>query len=418
MTPKYSIILPVKNALIYAKDCINSVISQNYNNYELLVCDNCSEDGLRDYVEKLNHSNIKYFRTNEPISMVDNFELSLSRATGEWVMFLGADDGLMPFFFQFADFLTQKAIENNIRIINSSRSYFFWKGCQDAYGSCAIDFNADACLYIKETKTELMCALLGDKNYIDIAQMYSNSIVHSTLIKDIKTKQKGYFYTGISPDAAGAASLNFYESRFLETKIPLGWIGSSPKSNGFVYQHNQEKFKNEYSTNLISQCIKFSEKLGIFGLGIKKDNTIKHFKTYLYDAVLHVCPFYGCFYKLFFNSKFFMMFFLASIWYEYIYIYPNETEMKNLRLIAKKNHIPFFAIKFTGKHFCKKMRNFFTNKVRKNEKTNEFSEKHNLSFRLEYSEDVNYLSLSDACRIIDKLDKENHFIETYIRQNM
>jgi glycosyltransferase involved in cell wall biosynthesis len=62
MKPKYTIIIPTRNALHYLKDCIESVVSQNFSDYELIVSDNQSVDGTFEYVASIKHPNIKLIK--------------------------------------------------------------------------------------------------------------------------------------------------------------------------------------------------------------------------------------------------------------------------------------------------------------------------------------------------------------------
>ena len=49
--PFVSVCIPVYNGSNYIKDCINSVIDQNYSNFELLIVDNYSEDETRSIIK-------------------------------------------------------------------------------------------------------------------------------------------------------------------------------------------------------------------------------------------------------------------------------------------------------------------------------------------------------------------------------
>jgi glycosyltransferase involved in cell wall biosynthesis len=45
MNNRFIIIVPVYNAVKYIEDCLESILSQDYDNYELVVMDDCSTDG-------------------------------------------------------------------------------------------------------------------------------------------------------------------------------------------------------------------------------------------------------------------------------------------------------------------------------------------------------------------------------------
>jgi glycosyltransferase involved in cell wall biosynthesis len=91
---KVSVIMPVFNAEKFLKDAIRSVLSQTYENLELLIVDDCSNDNslqiCNDFKEK--DSRVKVFKNdlNRGTGFSRNF--ALEKATGRYISFLDADD--------------------------------------------------------------------------------------------------------------------------------------------------------------------------------------------------------------------------------------------------------------------------------------------------------------------------------------
>ncbi|MCR5254640.1 MAG: glycosyltransferase [Acetatifactor sp.] len=97
MEPKVSIIVPVYNSEKYIGRCIESIIDQEFTDFELLVADDGSTDGtgkiLDGYAKK--DKRIKVFhRENSGVSASRNF--CLDNAVGEYIQFLDADDWITP----------------------------------------------------------------------------------------------------------------------------------------------------------------------------------------------------------------------------------------------------------------------------------------------------------------------------------
>lgn len=96
--PKFSIIVPVYNTnRKYLKLCIDSVLNQIYNNWELCVVDGGSTKSyikriLNDYAKKDNRIKVKFLKKNKGIASNSNEALGI--ATGEFVGFLDHDDEL------------------------------------------------------------------------------------------------------------------------------------------------------------------------------------------------------------------------------------------------------------------------------------------------------------------------------------
>ena len=94
--PELSIIIPVYNSEKYLQQCIDSVLSQNYTNFEIIAIDDCSVDGSMDIIRNYEQqdSRIKSYRTNvNGVSKARN--LGIEKSGGRYVMFLDSDDMLL-----------------------------------------------------------------------------------------------------------------------------------------------------------------------------------------------------------------------------------------------------------------------------------------------------------------------------------
>lgn len=95
--PKISAIIPTYNRVSYLPDAINSILSQDYNDFEIIVVDDGSTDNTRGLVEqfvKINPDKIKYlYQDNKGPGEARNNGICNSRR--EYVSFLCADDGLL-----------------------------------------------------------------------------------------------------------------------------------------------------------------------------------------------------------------------------------------------------------------------------------------------------------------------------------
>ena len=92
-----SIIVPIYNCERFLKQCIDSIISQSYQDWELILIDDGSEDKsalIADYYA-IDNKKINVIHTlNEGLSLARN--LGLEIAKGEYITFVDADDILMP----------------------------------------------------------------------------------------------------------------------------------------------------------------------------------------------------------------------------------------------------------------------------------------------------------------------------------
>ena len=90
---KISIIVPGYNAEKFARECIESVINQTYTNLEIILVDDGSKDSTGEIFEEYAKSDrrvIVIHQENKGISEARN--AGLDKATGEYIMFIDADD--------------------------------------------------------------------------------------------------------------------------------------------------------------------------------------------------------------------------------------------------------------------------------------------------------------------------------------
>lgn len=94
MKIKFSIIVPVYNVEKYLNTCLESIVKQTYNNYEvIIVCDKCDDNSemiVDYYVKKYNWKKIHEEYTG--LSKARN--LGVDEAKGDYLMFLDGDDYL------------------------------------------------------------------------------------------------------------------------------------------------------------------------------------------------------------------------------------------------------------------------------------------------------------------------------------
>lgn len=101
--PLVSICIPVFNGKKYISETIESILTQSYGNVEIVIQDNASIDGTWELLQEFasRYTKIRIARNAQNYGMTANWNLAISRANGEYVMLLSADDTLG------SDFLSQ-----------------------------------------------------------------------------------------------------------------------------------------------------------------------------------------------------------------------------------------------------------------------------------------------------------------------
>lgn len=93
-SPLVSIGMPVYNGEKYIRQALDSLMSQTYKNFELIISDNASTDETRKICEEYakRDKRIKYMQQKENTGDTNNFKFVLEQATGEYFMWASHDD--------------------------------------------------------------------------------------------------------------------------------------------------------------------------------------------------------------------------------------------------------------------------------------------------------------------------------------
>jgi glycosyltransferase involved in cell wall biosynthesis len=89
--------MPSYNTSRFIEETINSVLSQTYSDWELLIVDDCSSDDTDDVVQPfLADGRIRYLKNERNSGAAVSRNRALREARGKWIAFLDSDDLWMP----------------------------------------------------------------------------------------------------------------------------------------------------------------------------------------------------------------------------------------------------------------------------------------------------------------------------------
>lgn len=91
---KVTVCIPTYNSEVYLEEAIESVISQEFKDYELIIVDNCSTDSTCSIIEKYikKYPALRFYQNPKNLGMVGNFNKCIGHSRGEYVKFLLSDD--------------------------------------------------------------------------------------------------------------------------------------------------------------------------------------------------------------------------------------------------------------------------------------------------------------------------------------
>ncbi len=113
---KFSVVIPVYNRENVLGQAIKSVINQTFDNFELIIVDDCSTDNSVRIVKEFNDKRIKIYQLDKNYGAAMARNYGVGKAQGEYISFLDSDD-----YFE-NDFL-EKTIN---KVDNSREGVGFW----------------------------------------------------------------------------------------------------------------------------------------------------------------------------------------------------------------------------------------------------------------------------------------------------
>ena len=91
-----SVIIPTYNRKNLLDISINSVLNQTYQNFEIIIVDDNSNDGTDNYIKILNHDKIQYIKNKETMYAPTSRNIGILHSKGDLISFLDDDDEWYP----------------------------------------------------------------------------------------------------------------------------------------------------------------------------------------------------------------------------------------------------------------------------------------------------------------------------------
>ena len=262
--PKYSICIPTRERHGTLKDAIASVLNQTFDDFELIVQDNMSSPETRTVVEGFADDRLRYFRSDERLPMHVNWECALNQVRGDYVIFIGDDDALMPDCLERVDPIVR---HDKPEIISWTSHLYYWPDVPDEKrrNHLSLDLRSGSFwgdVYSKKTEEVVVSDRHPDRQpgtmYLDSRVLLKNwlrfdrpklyvptyhNLISMKLIERSRAATDGVYFFIPAPDFASLL-LNLYfteDVAFYPRALTIS--GHSGKSNGGT--HGQEQaFEN------------------------------------------------------------------------------------------------------------------------------------------------------------------------------
>lgn len=86
-----SVIIPVYNSEKYVKETIESVLKQTYQNFEIIIVDDCSTDNSCQIIENIDDQRIQLIQLDKNSGVAVARNIAIENAKGQYIAFLDSD---------------------------------------------------------------------------------------------------------------------------------------------------------------------------------------------------------------------------------------------------------------------------------------------------------------------------------------
>lgn len=244
---KFSVLLPTRNGGKYLKSCIESVLSQDYKDMELIVFDNANTDNTAEVVNSYSDDQrLKYYRTDSMVSVTDNWNNALKKSSGDYVLMMGDDDFLLPGYFDTLDkIIKENDFPDGISYFGYS---FIYPDAVDNtvgyYSDPHYDYEKKLINSGKTTKNQL-------KSIVYDMFKFKNRVPLNTLphiwSRKVINRVDGELFRPPYPDHFALNAIFLKANTWVFSKKKLYIIGVTPKSYGhYVFSDNDQKGGEDY----------------------------------------------------------------------------------------------------------------------------------------------------------------------------
>jgi len=112
MKPTVSIVIPAYNASKYIGECIESILNQTLQDFELIIVNDCSTDDTLDTIKKYTDKRIIIINNNTNYGVAKSLNDGIKIAKGKYIAIMDSDDVMIPERLQ----ITYDYLENNKKV--------------------------------------------------------------------------------------------------------------------------------------------------------------------------------------------------------------------------------------------------------------------------------------------------------------
>jgi glycosyltransferase involved in cell wall biosynthesis len=239
-----SVLLPTHNRLDLLRNAVETVRRQDDDDWEIVVSDNASTDDVAGYVARLEDPRVRYVRTPAFLPVTDSWNHALQYATGDYVVMLGDDDGLLPGYFRTLRDLIEAHDQPDL-IYHSALLLAYPNVLSDCPEGFLQDYTGTgfvrpAAAPYRLTPTDARQIVRKSMRFrMSLGYNMQFSLVSRKLIERVEAR--GPVFQSAFPDYYATLAMLLEARSIIVDPHPRVVIGISPKSYGYFHFNRREE---------------------------------------------------------------------------------------------------------------------------------------------------------------------------------
>ncbi len=230
--PRLSIVIPTRERADTLAFAIETALAQTHSDYEIVIQNNGNDPATNDLIAAFSSPKIVLRASQEILPMADNWEAALTASSGEYIAFIGDDDGIMPDACAICDeLLTSRP---SLGALHWTPHYYDWPTSlrSVARNRLVVNLPRPTAGKIQGSRELLLQLYQSTIGWTDMPLIYNGAFVRRSVIDKVRAHCGGRYFAGPIPDVhSGIANLWAME-QFLHLDRPLSICGASGHSNG------------------------------------------------------------------------------------------------------------------------------------------------------------------------------------------
>jgi len=225
----FTVVIPTRERSDTLEHSLHTCVIQDYDDLEILVSDNFSQDRTREVAGSYKDPRIRYINTGKRISMTDNFEFALAHVPSKgYVIYIGDDDGLLPGAIRD---INAVILKTGTQVLRWDSATYWWPKAESNRANQLAIHSLGSGITVRKSAVAIQNALSFREGFQFLPLMYFNSAIGYEVIRKIKDAS-GRFYHSMLPDAYAGLAIAGAVDSFVNSRRPGVIQGKSHHSSG------------------------------------------------------------------------------------------------------------------------------------------------------------------------------------------